>query len=111
MTVVLILTSCLETTHCGLTEEGLGMLKKALFDEKQGRDGDHLLGVLQRKWKGASGIRQLICCIKRFQRLRLYARCFLIVALASIVLILYYFCPLPFSAGEWIARQHFGNGC
>jgi hypothetical protein len=85
------------------------MLKKAqlsLCEEKQAKDGGkYLLNVLLPKWRSASGIKQLICCIRRFQRLGLYARCFLLMILALIILITYHFCPLTFSSGEYDEKE------
>lgn len=84
------------------------MLKKlkmhlSLCEGKQTKDGRYLLSLLLPKWKGASGIRQLICCIRRFQRLGLYARCFLLITLAFFFLAVYHFFPLIFSYGKLVA--------
>ncbi len=76
------------------------------LNEKQGRNGaSDLLAVLLQKWKSASGIRQLIYFIRRFQRLRLYAKCVVLVATASVLLALYIFCPMFFSPGEYLLPQ------
>ena len=46
---------------------------------------------LRRYWKSASGPRQLgqlLCCLRRFQRLGLYTRCFLMLALGCLFIAL-----------------------
>lgn len=83
------------------------MLEKAhlsVCKEKETTDGSkYLLRVFIPKWKGVSGIKQLICCIRRFQRLGLYSRCFLLLTLAFFLLVVYHFNPLTFSTGKFIS--------
>ena len=52
------------------------------------------------KWKGASDLKQLICCVRRVQKLGLYTRCFLLIVVAFILISIYQFFPVQISPGK-----------